>query len=570
MKHRRRQRREDLNDKHGSLDFGMGEMRRKGRGKKNKNGMPEMIVTDMGQEKMIHGKGLSLDLNTLGSPYVIASDLHGKASFDSASRSAHDDGDPYRPVRTASKSPGPPLARRPLHDSTKTEKQGLLGGAASPSSNTPRSASPVNSPFADKPEPAYNGVSVNRKPVENERVPPPLPPKPNDPKPASNFSIPRNIDRSSIAAQSIGESSRKSPPPPLPPTSPQHTSPPPETHDMPANGFDNYANYTDMLGISQGPQDPHGPQLNVTQTQHDPHGPPPAAVPRRRPVENQDNLGVPQYNDPRRLSGHLRPLPPEDPNDNAEQRANRIRSFYKEYFDDSKPAGGDDYYGYGDYYENYAGGDYFEGTPIWDDETGQWIYGGASGTITPPAPGAPRPRGPPGPRSRAMSQASRGRPVKKLPPPKPLNNLPTPHLLKDDTVSLPSMDFAPPPSMKERARGGSASPALSQRPYSPSVRAFTPLQSSFKELSVMPSPHALRKSGTFTGLDFAPPPRIFKGDGGGSDTSSIRSGRSGISAINAHNVRAGNYRLSRVGNSNVGTKDDLAATLKPKWDLGYR
>lgn len=35
-------------------------------------------------------------------------------------------------------------------------------------------------------------------------------------------------------------------------------------------------------------------------------------------------------------------MPSDDPQENPEERANRIRSFYKEYFDDSKPepAGG--------------------------------------------------------------------------------------------------------------------------------------------------------------------------------------------------------------------------------------
>lgn len=42
--------------------------------------------------------------------------------------------------------------------------------------------------------------------------------------------------------------------------------------------------------------------------------------------------------DPTRVSMGFLPLPPEDPTDNPEQRANRIRSFYKEYFDESKPA----------------------------------------------------------------------------------------------------------------------------------------------------------------------------------------------------------------------------------------
>ena len=526
-----------------------------------------MTVTDMTTDKMLRTKGLSMDM---ASPYFITSDLqNSKASFDSASRSIHDDADPYRPVRSVSRSPAPPSTRKADQMSVKSERQGLLGHAASPSSNTPRSASPVNTPYMDSPAPAYNGNSVSRKPVEDSKTPPPLPPKPEDSKPTSNFSIPRNVDRSSISSKSNVDGGRKSPPPPLPsaPTKQSELN-----QDAPSDGLENYAHYADILGISQDPQAPsEQTSANSPQRTRDPN-----------------NLAVPQYNDPRRLSASMRPLPPEDPADNAEQRANRIRSFYKEYFDDSKP--GAEQGGFADYYEDYNQ-EFLNEATIWDPETGQFVAAGAPygepvhrGAMTPPPRGPPRFRGPGGhrytsssghshgPRGRAQSSASnrhpgaRGRPVKKLPPPKPLNNLPTPHLLKDDLTTMPVAEFAPPPSMRERVQGRSASPSLEQRPYSPPVRAFTPLKSAFNELSVMPSPHALRKSSTFTGLDFAPPPRI-RADGAASDASSIRSGRSGISAMQAHNVRAGNYRVSRIGNANVGTKDDLAAVLKPTWNI---
>lgn len=55
------------------------------------------------------------------------------------------------------------------------------------------------------------------------------------------------------------------------------------------------------------------------------------------PQQHAVGLGVPQQ-DTRRLSVGFRPLPPDDLMDteDPETRANRIRSFYKEYFDDSK------------------------------------------------------------------------------------------------------------------------------------------------------------------------------------------------------------------------------------------
>lgn len=74
-------------------------------------------------------------------------------------------------------------------------------------------------------------------------------------------------------------------------------------------------------------------------------------------------------------------------------------------------------------------------------------------------------------------------------------------------------------------------------------------------------------SGTFTGLDFAPPPRFKNQEGTGSDAGSIRSNRSGISAMSRDAVRAGAYRVSRIPQDVVTTKDDLSNQLKPTWDM---
>ena len=223
--------------------------------------------------------------------------------------------------------------------------------------------------------------------------------------------------------------------------------------------------------------------------------------------------------DPRRSSMGFRPLPPDDPTDNPEQRANRIRSFYKEYFDDSRPG---PMRSAGDYYEDYDQ-QYLGDGAIFDPASGQFVtahdqyaaphdqsrgrpyaepYGRRA--MTPP------PRAPPGygrrhaatmsgssrnmpPRSRAYSSHSarfgpsgRGPPRKQAPPPQPLNVLPSPHLLKEDTF-LP-MDFAPPTSIRERQAGRSESPRGGLRPYSPSVSAHMPLASSFDDLTPMPSP----------------------------------------------------------------------------------
>lgn len=130
------------------------------------------------------------------------------------------------------------------------------------------------------------------------------------------------------------------------------------------------------------------------------------------------------------------------------------------------------------------------------------------------------------------------------------------------------IDFAPPVSFRERQNGMRPdSPLGTPRPYSPSVRPHTPLASSFDDLAAMPSPHMLRKSGTFTALDFAPPPRFRDPGSNASDAGSIRSNRSGMSAAGRMAVRNGAYRVSRIPKEVVGTRDDIASALRPKMDL---
>lgn len=76
----------------------------------------------------------------------------------------------------------------------------------------------------------------------------------------------------------------------------------------------------------------------------------------------------------------------------------------------------------------------------------------------------------------------------------------------------------------------------------------------------------LRKSGTFTSLDFAPPKRFRDADTM-SDAGSIRSNRSGVSAMTNDAIRKGAYRVSKIPQDVVFTKQDLATTLKPQWGM---
>ncbi|CAK7209122.1 hypothetical protein SBRCBS47491_000330 [Sporothrix bragantina] len=364
----------------------------------------------------------------------------------------------------------------------------------------------------------------------------------------------------------------------------------------------------------------------------------------------QSALGLPQM-DTRRLSVGFRPLPPDEliESEDPETRANRIRSFYKEYFDDTKPdmaeynqhyppqgvpaewrnagaAGNDGQYGNGgggQYYEDYdqsyqpgAGdaGAYF------DPQSNSFVMPYAQPVtrraMTPPPSGSRfpggRPRGGPrqfhgsmggmggpggpmgmsrpgssmssqfGPRpgsslssrqypggGRSSNMSGRiGGPRKALPPPEDLITLPTPGKLKDDSFSLMgAIDFAPPPTFRDQTSGRSQSPLGERRPYQMNVPAASPLVSSFDEMAALPSPHLLRKSSTFTGLDFAPP-RKFKDADTMSDAGSIRSNRSGISAMNQAAIRSGAGRVSRLPGDQVFTQAAMADQLKPTW--GFR
>jgi hypothetical protein len=52
-----------------------------------------------------------------------------------------------------------------------------------------------------------------------------------------------------------------------------------------------------------------------------------------------------------------------------------------------------------------------------------------------------------------------------------------------------------------------------------------------------------------------------------SDAGSIRSNRSGISAAQAHAIRSGAGRVSRLPEDTVFTTAKLEQTLKPSWSM---
>ncbi|KAI5309049.1 hypothetical protein KEM55_004206 [Ascosphaera atra] len=326
-----------------------------------------------------------------------------------------------------------------------------------------------------------------------------------------------------------------------------------------------------------------------------------------------------QLNPKRMTAAGIRPLPPDDPNETPDQRASRIRSFYKEYFDPSKAKE-----------QNATKSMYFgemEDAPV------DSIYGAENVPPVPPLPAGPNapfaepmprramtppPRMPhdsfappsisfgydsrPGSRGTARSGSpsvrvessvsNRYGPIpppprqqKRRPPPAPLQALPTPHKMTDDSlITLNPLDFAPPSTSKAQREGRPSTPQSGRIPYVPPP-AHTPLVSSYDDLAIMPSPHNLRKSTTFTALDFAPPPRFGNdasrpgsplvppspnfNDGASSRAPSAASTRTGaMSPAAVQTLRSGANRVSRLPPSMVGTVDDMSSELKPKWDIG--
>lgn len=568
--------------------------------KKGGKGVPEMTVTEVGLDPSNRRhRGLSMDMN-MDSPYLLPHQLQGsRESLHSMSRSVQDQHDPYRPVNMMRTSHETSRSPRPFRENGSVYSQSTVRTADNSSllANAQRMSQsqgfPVRGESMTSDEPATRQMHSARSMTPTRKASQ----TPSDP-------LLANISE-------IDLSQHKSPPP-LPAT-PQDASPepsiqipPPRKSSMPSSAMP--PRKSSMSAASQS-----APSRHMSETSYYgediPPPPPPPKIEEPQPMMGTPIVQEPegydsQYDiDPTEMyTGRfsidnsapsqqhypvqdnrmsvmgLRPLPRDDPQENAEQRANRIRSFYKEYFDDSRPGPAQ-----GGYYED---SDYFTDSAIYDPETGSYIMPGqmpfaqpmGRRAMTPPPRAGPRFAGAEMHR-RQLSTMSAGRaaprghapaPKKKLPPPKALTSLPTPHLLKEDTALIMNpIDFAPPTTFREHQNGRRPdSPMGIQRPYSPSVKAYSPLVPAFDDLHAMPSPHHLRKSGAFMPLDFAPPSRLkIPGEGAGSDAGSIRSARSGISAVQMDAVRAGAYRVSRIPKEFVTSREDLGNQLRPKMDL---
>lgn len=626
-RHKRKQRAEDANDPHKSLDFGLGEVQRGVKGKKGTAGSSFGDI-DLDEKRPTRGgRQMSMDMI---SPYLLPPELQqSRESLHSLSRTIHQQEDPYRPVsqyvaEAASRSATP---TRLHHDgaSMYTASSGapsrmrenytteLLPNAAaisrtpSPSAtfvppprqnSLPQHILPVNSEDAFlNPLP-----QIPRSPLDSESIQFPAPaaqlprkapgsglpnglpnnPRPNVQRPDSDLALsnsppqlglfnfsddtPAPVLKSNDYGGPFMDPIDFDTPAPLPPV---------RSAERPA--LESQDNVEHTLAVRQSPPAgkslPASPRPDMKHNVRDSHVvlppqpepqqawfedgsdygegfkvTPPSPGREKAQLSNRYSMDVPPEEfvnaglgapgfDARRLSMGFRPLPPNEvtESDDPEIRANRIRSFYKEYFDESKPAPQGQYYEDYDahYYGNggYDDGNYYDETPYYDPGQNNFVMPFAQPVtrraMTPPPQtqrfmgqrprqgsmggmsmsgmsvsgmsmggrsmggGMGPPRMPPGPR--AYSSASGRMPAPRRgrapPPPAALNTLPTPSMLRDDSFALMgATDFAPPLSYKERQRGRSESPLGERRAYSPSVPAYKPLASAYDELAAMPSP----------------------------------------------------------------------------------
>lgn len=597
--HRRNKRKlaeEDARDKYKSMDWGM-----EGAPKAARNGGkgPEMTITEKDLQGG-HNRGLSLEH---GSPYILPVGLHGsRESFHSLSRSHNDPHDPYRPVTFINDN-------QSIRSQSRTNRNdngslyttssggtrmgdGLLKNAQRMSTSHPIRGESLSPDGSRSPDVKFPEPAIALSPL-NPRYEDPLPPPP--PPPVASLPSARAAPET-VPTIAVPQPAAKAPAPAASPFPPRVQSQSAVVHEN--------ANTTSIISTSSygdGFQiTPPSPRQSETPVPQGPFAPQPL-----RPQPQHDHgLNIDEFGHNTNRLSIMRPLPPDAPEDieeNPEQRANRIRSFYKEYFDDSKPepAGG---HSYTDYYEDY-GSEYHQDGALFDPRSRAFVAAQPnapfaapvtrramtppprapprfrSGTVNGPGPG-PRARGPHMSNSsmassqyppRGMSSMS-GRlpqgPRKPMPPPSALSSLPTPAKIKEDAMVFNALDFAPPVSYRDRQNGMRPdSPLGTPRPFSPSVRPHTPLASAYDDLAVMPSPHLLRKSGTFTALDFAPPPRFRDPGSGASDAGSIRSNRSGMSQASRFAIANGANRVSKIPQGVVFTKDDIMNQLRPKMDL---
>lgn len=556
------------------MDFGLHEASQP-KGAKRKSAF-------FGREKeSTHKAQLSMDMN-LSSPYLLPPNLHNsRESFNSLTKTLHQADDPYRPVadfansdvgslRSVKRGPG---GRASSIYTTRTSPSADVArsqqgdGPLSPLASPLPVAQPMTLPQSHKEEvpslpaknefrfvddgpgipqvpeiqePAAVATAASHKPaphgpgssVELKQAPQPMVAEIVN----ERDSLPRGGTDSQIIPDGLGIMNRHM----SQASSGSHNSEtraaptvvrPPRKESMPVikapSAVDEYQSYADGLHFDDD-------KFNSQRDEDELH----MSVNDEQVHPRSAGLGVPDQ-DKRRLSVGLRPLPPDDflDSEDPEFRANRIRSFYKEYFEDSKadqnrpPMPQHPQQQQQGYYEDYDSG-YMGEAAYFDPDTNAFVMPYAQPVtrraMTPPpnnrrpmpGPGPRGPRGPRGPQGPPMPGGPRGRPragstmsgrgwgpmsprpgssasnprfggqpKKPMPPPVALSTLPTPSKLKDDSFAIMgAIDFAPPPTFKEQAAGRSQSPLGERLPYRVNTPVHSPLVSAFEDTPALPSP----------------------------------------------------------------------------------
>lgn len=568
-RHVRKQREEDANDRTNTMDFGLDHVP----GLPGKRTFDEPIDEHDAREKGRSGRPrqMSMDMQIV-SPYLLPAELQSsRESLHSLSRTIHQNEDPYRPITQFLDDKGS-IRSKVRHDGSSIhtgssgvpsrfqdhDRKELLSDAAQMPRSNPGSAgfkppprynssalsdatsspiSPIESPIDRKypldtksPIEPKSPFDDEKRELETALTPSalrpglaPTPPQPaelRDSKSSEQLAGDRNSN-SYLGAVIASETPGPQPQVPKPALlqTPNRKEPPPTIKTLP---MPPRPTQPAPLAMPLGPSSSDDEDDDYNAFKVTPPSPSQAEEMRGRrysmdvPPEEfaQAGLGAPGF-DPKRISMGFRPLPPNEGGldvEDPESRANRIRSFYKEYFDDSKPPPPGQYHE--DYDESYLGD-----MAYFDPDSNNFVMPYAEPVtrraMTPPPRGPPRFMGPrprmgsvgamsmggPGPRAassasqmRPGSSASQMRPGPRAPkkpfvPPQDLTTLPTPGKLRDDSFALMNAhEFAPPTSFRDRQMGRSESPLGERRPYSPSVRAHTPLVSAFDDLAPMPSP----------------------------------------------------------------------------------
>ncbi|RMJ28324.1 hypothetical protein PHISP_00801 [Aspergillus sp. HF37] len=347
-RHVKKLRNEDANDKHKSLDFGMDIVEPSSR----RNPMRET-------EKPFppaHTKGISLDVG----PYLVPPGLHSsRDSLHSMSMSVDDDGK-YRPANTYFQNDGASIRsypRGPQDDALSLAgstnrlglgddmDQGLLGNAQRMS----RSSPPLyNMPPTDRnaqSPPDHGQVNPGFQLDLPRSSSPFMPFDQNDGQPSGISGAGPGLHMDSRAEEPHGyplqDSRAPYPESAHAQTASDNAQPPsiqPPRISLPESD------------VMSDPADNRKstfivPDVNVSEVEHvQEHGGVRDTIKPPEEPSQRDTLAIDTRRDTRRMTLGLRPLPPDDPSDNPEQRANRIRSFYKEYFDESKPGRETQYY----------------------------------------------------------------------------------------------------------------------------------------------------------------------------------------------------------------------------------